>query len=111
MSRKRSVLNRRNICASREPSIKGGRNGGVDSAGPLPKRGKMALDIYIIRIYRRDESEPGMIVGIVEDIGTDLKQRFSSFEELKKILFPTEGRIPRKMKDGPRGKGNIGDVC
>lgn len=42
----------------------------------------MALDIYIIRIYRRDESEPGMIVGIVVDIGTDLKQRFSSFEEL-----------------------------
>jgi hypothetical protein len=61
----------------------------------------MALDIYIIRIYRRDESEPGMIVGIVEDIGTNVKQRFSSFEELKKILYPTEGRIPRKMEDGP----------
>jgi len=54
------------------------------------------MDIYIIRIYRRDDSEPGMIVGIVEEVGTNVKQRFSSFEELKKILYPTEGRTPRK---------------
>jgi hypothetical protein len=67
----------------------------------------MALDIYIIRIYRRDESEPGMIVGIVEDIGTNVRQRFSSFEELKKVLYPTESRFPRKMNDGPAGKGGI----
>jgi hypothetical protein len=67
----------------------------------------MALDIYIIRIYRRDESEPGMAVGIVEDIGTNVKQRFSSFEELKKVLYPAEGRIPRKMKDGPVDKEGI----
>ena len=58
----------------------------------------MALDIYIIRIYRRDESEPGMIVGIAEDIGTNVKQRFSSFEELRKILFPTEDLFPRKPR-------------
>ena len=61
-----------------------------------PEKGKTAMDIYIIRIYRRDESEPGMIVGIVEEIGTNVKQRFSSFEELKKILYPTEGCTPRK---------------
>jgi hypothetical protein len=67
----------------------------------------MALDIYVIRIYRRDDSEPGMIVGIVEDIGTNVKQRFSSFEELKKVLYPTEGRIPRTMKDGPTEKEGI----
>ena len=67
----------------------------------------MALDIYVIRIYRRDESEPGMVVGIVEDIGTNVKQRFSSFEELKKVLYPAEGRIPPKMKDGPAEKGGI----
>ena len=67
----------------------------------------MALDIYIIRIYRRDESEPGMIVGIVEDIGTNVKQRFSSFEELKKVLYPAEGRIPGKMKNGPAEKKEI----
>ncbi len=61
----------------------------------------MALDIYIIRVYRRDESEPGIIVGIVEDIGTNMKQRFASFEELKKILFPGDGRILRDGKEGP----------
>ena len=64
----------------------------------------MALDIYVIRIYRRDESEPGMVVGIVEDIGTNVKQRFASFEELKKVLYPAEGRIPQKMKDVPAEK-------
>lgn len=61
----------------------------------------MASDIYIIRIYRRDESEPGVIVGIVEDIGTNMKQRFASFEELKNILFPGDGRIFRDGKEGP----------
>ena len=65
----------------------------------------MGLVSFIIRIYRRDESDPGLIVGIVEDIEFNVKQRFSSFEELKKILFSTEGRIPRKMEDGPAGKG------
>lgn len=58
----------------------------------------MALDIYIIRIYRRDESEPGMIVGIVEDIGTNVKKRFSSFEDLRKILFSPEDRISRDRR-------------
>ena len=67
----------------------------------------MALDIYIIRIYRRDETESGMVVGIVEDVGTDVKQRFSGFEELKKILYPAEGRIPRKMEDCSAGKEGI----
>ena len=59
------------------------------------------MDIYIIRIYRRDETEPGMIVGIVEDIGTNAKQRFSSFEELKKILFPGAARFLRDGKEIP----------
>lgn len=59
----------------------------------------MASDVYIIRIYRRDESEPGTIVGIAEDIGTNARQRFSSFEELKKILFPADDRVPPEMKD------------
>lgn len=64
-------------------------------------KGKKALDIYVIRIYRRDESEPGMIVGIVEDIGANMKQRFASFEELRKILFPGDGRVSPDGKEGP----------
>jgi len=58
----------------------------------------VGLVSYIIRIYRRDESDPGLIVGIVEDIESNVKQRFASFEELKRILGAPKGRLPRKEK-------------
>ena len=58
----------------------------------------MVLASYIIRIYRLDESDPGMVVGIVEDIESNVKQRFASFEELKSILGAQKGRLPRIEK-------------
>jgi len=60
----------------------------------------VGLISYIIRIYRRDESDPGLIVGTVEDIESDVKQRFASFEELKRILGAPKGRLPGKEKGG-----------
>lgn len=61
----------------------------------------VSLVSYIIRIYRRDESDPYGMVGIVEDIETDRTQRFTSFEELKTILG-APGRItPPEKKDNP----------
>lgn len=59
----------------------------------------MGLVSYIVRIYRRDDSDPCLIVGIVEDIESNVKQKFSSFEELKRILGASKGRLPRKEKD------------
>jgi len=59
----------------------------------------MVLVSYIIRIYRLDESDPGLVVGIVEDIESNAKQRFASFEELKRILGAPKGRLPRKEKN------------
>jgi hypothetical protein len=59
----------------------------------------MVLVSYIIRIYRLDESDPGMVVGIVEDIESNVKQRFASFEELKRILGSPKGRLPRNEKN------------
>lgn len=59
---------------------------------------------YIIRIYRRDESDPGLIVGIVEDIESNVKQRFASFEELKRILGAPKSRLPRKEEGRRNGK-------
>jgi hypothetical protein len=59
----------------------------------------MALVSYIIRIYRMDESDPGLVVGIVEDIESNVRQRFGSFEELKRILVSPKDRLPRKGKN------------
>jgi len=59
----------------------------------------MVLVSYIIRIYRLDESDPGLVVGIVEDIESNVKQRFASFEELKRILGEPKGRLPWNEKN------------
>jgi len=58
----------------------------------------MVLVSYIIRIYRLDESDPGLVVGIVEDIESNVRQRFGSFEELKRILVSPKDRLSRKEK-------------
>jgi len=58
----------------------------------------MVLVSYIIRIYRLDESDPGLVVGIVEDIESNVRQRFGSFEELKRILGSPIDRLSQKEK-------------
>ena len=50
---------------------------------------------YIIRIYRKNRSDPEKIYGILEDIESGVKHRFSSFAALKKILASTEARYTR----------------
>ncbi len=62
------------------------------------------LDNFIVRIYRRDKSDPGSMVGIVEDIESGRKIGFTSFGGLKKILGATEGRPPREKGGRLRGK-------
>lgn len=58
------------------------------------------LDNYIVRIYRRDESDPDRIVGIVEDIGSNEQRSFTGFQELSRILAAAEGRSSRKKREG-----------
>ena len=48
----------------------------------------MNLDNYIIRIYRRDKSNPCCIVGTVEEIGSGEKKGFTTFDEFREILVP-----------------------
>jgi hypothetical protein len=62
------------------------------------------LDNYIVRIYRRDKSDPDRIVGIVEDIGSNVQRRFIGFPELSKILVAADGRSSRKKREGLPGK-------
>ncbi len=76
-------------------SSRGRRRGGSRPAAP-PEGGGMTIpNNYIIRIYRRDRSDPEKIYGILEDIESGLKHRFTSFANLKKILAAAEARHPR----------------
>ena len=58
----------------------------------------MILDNYVIRIYRRDKSDPRLMVGTVEEIGKKEKKGFNSFDELREILVS-------KARRAQRGKG------
>jgi len=72
------------------------------------------LDNYIIRIYRRDKSNPRFIVGTVEEIGSREKKGFTTFEELREILVPAGGgafwsiEVLEKQK-GKCAEGDVGE--
>ena len=55
----------------------------------------MILDNYVIRIYRRDKSDPRLVVGIVEEVDSRKKKGFTTFEELRAILLTPTGRYMR----------------
>ena len=55
----------------------------------------MILDNFVIRIYRRDRSDPHLMVGIVEEVGSRKKRGFNTFEELREILLTPTGRYMR----------------
>ncbi len=56
----------------------------------------MILDNYIIRIYRREKTDPRLIVGIVEIVGTKEKKGFNNYDELREILIPAARRASRR---------------
>jgi len=45
------------------------------------------MESYVIRIYRRHESEPEKVVGLVEHPENSAVERFSSLAELVNILL------------------------
>ena len=46
------------------------------------------MNSYIVRIYRRAENNPHMLVGVVEEIGKVEKRAFNNLHELWNILNP-----------------------
>lgn len=58
---------------------------------------------YIVRIYRRGEDDPRMVVGTVEQVGEKMKIGFTDFEELRLILGVPRGQMPRRDAPTPRG--------
>jgi hypothetical protein len=59
------------------------------------------MNSYLIRIYRRAENNPRLLVGVVEEIGKVEKRAFNNLDELWDILNPE-----RKGGDHP---GRAGD--
>lgn len=45
------------------------------------------VENYIIRVYRRDEKDPVMVTGVIEEVGSDRSVSFRSMEELVKVLL------------------------
>lgn len=44
------------------------------------------MDSYIVRIYRRSQTEPDELAGLVETVGTSERSSFRSFPELTSVL-------------------------
>ena len=40
------------------------------------------MDSYIVRVYRRGQSDPNEVAGLVETVGTDERKAFQSFSGL-----------------------------
>jgi hypothetical protein len=51
------------------------------------------MENYILRIYRRDECQPGSVIGLVEVVETGEKQSFKTLTELMSILAGTSTMI------------------
>lgn len=58
---------------------------------------------YVMRIYRRSPSDPRLLVGTLEEVGSKEKKHFTSFLELQEILGIQRCRTRRGKKD--RGSG------
>jgi len=79
----------------------------LDALCPFGKKGE-PMNSYLVRIYRRSENDPNILVGVVREIGTGEKKPFNTRDELWSILNPVEkgpmkqkrGRSPRRNPDG-----------
>ncbi len=67
----------------------------------------MAVEDYIVRIYRRKE-ENGGLFGVVEEVGVEGKKAFRSMEELVRLL--RGDRQEAGCGSGPVPAGSTGAV-
>jgi len=63
------------------------------------------MNSYLVRIYRRGEDNPRVLVGVVEEPGVNGKKAFTNLYELWEILNPVQnGEIPANKKKGTKNK-------
>ena len=58
------------------------------------------MNSYLVRIYRKADNNPRMLVGVVEEVGAKEKKAFHTLYELWDILNPIreEHSQPKKSK-------------
>ena len=56
------------------------------------------MDSYLVRIYRKAENNPRMLVGVVEEVGANDKKAFHNLYELWDILNPVKRAATRHKK-------------
>ena len=56
------------------------------------------MDTYVIRIYRRDENDPRILVGVVEEVGVGGNRAFSNLDELWFILNSSKAKTSQSKK-------------
>jgi hypothetical protein len=59
---------------------------------------KAFVDTYVIRIYRRDENDPRILVGVVEEVGVEENRAFGNLDELWFILNSSKAKTPKDKK-------------
>jgi len=61
---------------------------------------------YLVRIYRRADNNPRLLVGVAEEVGVHEKKAFSNLYELWDILNPlkTIKRTPKKDRNTKHNK-------
>jgi hypothetical protein len=63
------------------------------------------MDSYMVRIYRKEEKNPRMLVGVVEEPGVKEKKAFHNFYELWDILNPKKEKQTKQTKTEGNGMG------
>ena len=61
------------------------------------------MNSYLVRIYRKAENNPRMLVGVVEEVGANDKKAFHNLHELWDILNPLK-RAPTQHKRNKNSK-------
>ena len=69
------------------------------------------MDSYLVRIYRKADNNPRMLVGVVEEVGLKEKKAFHTLDELWNILnrdkkgdnHPGKARNRKRRESGAEG--------
>ncbi len=70
------------------------------------------MNSYLVRIYRRQDNDPRMLIGVVEEPGSNEKKAFQNVYELWDILNPVKKLLvmPKKGKSSKRRNNDTGST-
>jgi hypothetical protein len=63
------------------------------------------MNSYLVRIYRKAENDPHMLLGVVEEIGKTDRKAFKNLRELWAILNPKKGELHPSTRNKKVQKG------